>query len=128
MDLSIDLRSPIPVYRQIIAGIRRVLVTGAIAPGETLPTVRELAFELGVHHNTVAQAYRALADEGWLDLRRRRGATVLDRARPAAEAGTETTYLRRLQELVAEAASAGVPRRRIAIALGKLAHELEEHP
>src|ERR1035438_2678242 len=72
--LRIDLANPTPAYRQIVDGLRTFLVDGALHAGDLLPPVRELAFELGVHFNTVAEAYRILADEGWLDLKRRRGA------------------------------------------------------
>jgi DNA-binding transcriptional regulator YhcF (GntR family) len=61
----------------IADGLRALLVHGAFKTGDRLPTVRQLAIDLTVHHNTVAQAYRLLADEGWLDLRRHRGATWL---------------------------------------------------
>jgi len=71
--LRVDLASPTPVYRQIADGLRALLAHGAFKPGDRLPTVRQVAIDLAVHHNTVAQAYRVLAEEGWLDLRRHRG-------------------------------------------------------
>jgi len=77
--LRIDLHSSTPVYRQILDGLRILLVSGMFHPGDKLPTVREMAIDLGVNHNTVAEAYRLLADDGWLDLKRHHGATVLSR-------------------------------------------------
>ncbi len=106
--LRIDLDSPVPAYRQIAAGLRALLVEGALAPGTRLPTIRELAMDLGVHPNTVAEAYRLLAEEGWLELRRRRGATVLARPLPEPGPGTRERWVRRLNELVAEAVSLGI--------------------
>ncbi len=61
--LRIDLASNVPVYEQIANALRADLVAGRFAPGDKLPTVRTLAIDLGIHHNTVAQAYRQLADE-----------------------------------------------------------------
>ena len=58
--LRIDLASRVPVYEQIANGLRAELVSGEFNPGEKLPTVRTLAIDLGVHHNTVAEAYRQL--------------------------------------------------------------------
>lgn len=55
---------------------------GEVVPGTKLPTVRELAASLGIHFNTVAEAYRVLSYEGFLAIEGHRGATVLDRARP----------------------------------------------
>ena len=66
--LRIDLASRVPVYEQIANGLRAELVSGRFSPGAKLPTVRILAINLGVHHNTVAEAYRQLANEGWLEL------------------------------------------------------------
>ena len=80
--IQIDLASHTPVYEQIANSLRALLVQEAFKPGEQLPTVRRLAVDLGVHHNTVAEAYRALAVEGWLDLKRGCGATVRDRSEP----------------------------------------------
>ena len=72
--LRIALTANAPAYRQIVDAVRAVLVGGALRPGDQLPPVRQLALDLGVHFNTVAEAYRILAGEGWLDLRRQRGA------------------------------------------------------
>ncbi len=106
--LRIDLASPVPAYRQIAAGLRTLLVRGDLPAGSRLPTIREVAMDLGVHPNTVAQAYRVLAEEGWLELRRRRGARVLERPRPAAGGEELERWRRRLEELVAEGLAAGL--------------------
>jgi len=106
--LHIDLAAQAPVYRQIAGGLRTLLVSGDLAPGRRLPTTRELAMDLGVHRNTVAEAYRILADEGWLELRRRHGATVLPRPRPAVGAEAGDRWVRRLEELIAEGLTEGL--------------------
>ena len=77
--VSLNLESHTPAYRQIANDLRRHLVEGRLKPGDLLPPVRQLAVDLGVHFNTVALAYRMLADEGWLELKRRRGAAVIAR-------------------------------------------------
>lgn len=107
--IRIDLASPVPAYRQIADAIRALLVNRDLKPGQQLPTVRRLAIDLAVHHNTVAEAYRVLSDEGWLDLKRRRGATVLDRATPNASAKERGALQQRLRELIAEMRTAGLP-------------------
>ena len=99
--LRIDLASPVPAFRQIADGLRALLVHGAFKPGDRLPTVRQIAIDLAVHHNTVAQAYRLLAEEGWLDLRRHRGATVLVRRAQRADAASQQRFSQRLRELTA---------------------------
>jgi GntR family transcriptional regulator len=124
--VAIDLDSPVPVYRQIVDAIRHHLVEGHLEPGDLLPTVRQLAIDLGVHFNTVAQAYRLLAEEGWLDLKRRRGAMVLDRSHPAAPNKTrQERSLHRLREIIAQLQAEGIPARSIAGRLRRLADGIE---
>jgi GntR family transcriptional regulator len=122
--LRIDLASPRPVYEQIVSGLRALLVAGEFAAGEQLPTVRQLATDLGVHHNTVAESYRVLAEEGWLDLRRGRGAVVLRREGPRPTAAAKHGFGQRLEELVAKAITDGVPRSALAEHMAALARKL----
>ena len=124
--IELHLDSPVPAYRQIADALRRHLVARRVRPGDLLPPVRQLALDLGVHFNTVAQAYRILADEGWLDLRRRRGALVLDRETPKMrDHGRVESIFRRLRDLTAELHSAGLSRSEIAVALRQLAKDGE---
>jgi GntR family transcriptional regulator len=107
--IRIDLSSPTPAYRQIADAIRAQLASHDLKPGQQLPTVRQLAIDLAVHHNTVAEAYRILSEEGWLDLRRRRGAIVVERVTPNASARERGALSRRLRGLIAEMQTAGLP-------------------
>lgn len=122
--IRIDLASPQPVYEQIVSGLRAMLVGGRFSRGEQLPTVRQLAIDLGVHHNTVAESYRVLAEEGWLDLRRGRGTVVLDRREPKRNEETKQWFVRRLEELVAKAITDGVTRPAIADRMTALAKRI----
>ena len=116
--IRIDLLSPIPAYRQIVDGLRTLFVEGGLEPGARLPSVRRLAMELGVHFNTVGEAYRELASEGWLDVRQGSGATVLDRVRPSTASPERLAEFRgRLRNLVTQMRAAGVPAARIAAEL-----------
>src|SRR5438093_499576 len=65
MLLRIDMDGADPVWRQIADQIRSLLVSGRLRPGARLATVRELAVDLGVNHNTVAEAYRRLVHWNW---------------------------------------------------------------
>ncbi|HUI57836.1 MAG TPA: GntR family transcriptional regulator [Bryobacteraceae bacterium] len=116
--IRIDLNSQVPAYRQIVDAVRVLLVDGTLPPGSDLPSVRRLAMELGVHFNTVGEAYRTLAEEGWLDLRHGRGATVIARGSPGAAPPERLQEFRvQLRNLVAQMRSAGVPPARIAAEL-----------
>lgn len=90
-----------PLHERIAAGVRRAVADGEVAVGERLPGARDLAEQLDVNVNTVLRAYRDLRDEGLLELRRGRGATVVGAVEEAA-----LTNL--VDRLVAEAARLGV--------------------
>lgn len=74
--LSVDRNLKEPVYEQVATQIRQLVATGTLTPGATLPSVRQLAGDLGVNLNTVARAYRLLKAEGFLTIRDRAGVTV----------------------------------------------------
>jgi DNA-binding transcriptional regulator YhcF (GntR family) len=120
--IRIDPASGVPAVRQIADGLRVLLVEGRLAPGTELPSVRRVAMELEVHFNTVAEAYRQLAAEGWLDLKHGRGAVVVVRAVPVVRSGTWTEDFRnRLRGMVAQMRSQGIPADRIAAELRAMA-------
>jgi GntR family transcriptional regulator len=123
-ELALDPDSPTPAYRQIADLIRSQLVFQEIQVGATLPPGRDLARDLGVHHNTVAQAYRQLAAEGWVELKRKTGAKVVQRIAPAAPPDVTEYYRRRLRSVVAAMSSEGVPVEEIRAELEAMAAEL----
>jgi len=123
--LQIDLASDLPASEQIVRGLRATLLARQFRPGDQLPSVRQLATDLGVHHNTVAGAYRQLAEEGWLDLRRGRGATVIERPAPEPTPRAEAEFRRRLDEVVVKALAEGVPAAEVVRGLTALTVELE---
>ncbi|WP_415624003.1 GntR family transcriptional regulator, partial [Mycobacterium intermedium] len=63
----------------IAANIEEAISRGALAPGATLPPIREVAADLGVNANTVAAAYRLLRERGAVETAGRRGTRVRDR-------------------------------------------------
>src|SRR3954447_26169033 len=99
MQWVIDLHAPAGLQEQITGCVRRGLKSGELSVGERLPPASELAAALSVDRNTVLAAYRRLRDEGVLEFRRGRGATVV-----AGAAGTAalTQTARRLLELARE--------------------------
>jgi GntR family transcriptional regulator len=124
--IRIDVDSPVPAYWQISDAIRALMVEGALSPGDPLPTVRQLAVDLAVHHNTVAQAYRDLADEGWLDLRRGRGAVVTARSTPRPSSDAEASFRQQLRELIARTRSAGLSPQTVANILSQSSETIKE--
>jgi GntR family transcriptional regulator len=126
--LQIDLSAAAPAYRQIVDGLRLLLVSGELHPGDTLPTVRSLALDLGVHFSTVAEAYRTLSGEGWLELRRHHGAFVNDRRNPAPAPEAHAEFGSKLRQLIAQVRAEGLSTRVISQELELLAKELPPSP
>jgi len=65
--ISLDLKSGVPIYRQIIDQVKSAIAMGAIGPGDRLPTVRQLAVDLSVNPNTVSRAYTELELTGLVE-------------------------------------------------------------
>lgn len=80
MDISfqIDQKSGIPIYIQIMDQVKHLIATGALLPGQQLPTIRELAVNLTINLHTVAHAYAELEREGLLTIQRGRGTFITD--------------------------------------------------
>lgn len=85
MLIHLDSASPTPLWAQLVASLRRSIHDGDVAVGEKLPSAGDLADSLDLNKNTVLRAYRQLRDDGIVELRRGRGATVIGGA--AAGAG-----------------------------------------
>lgn len=85
--ISLNYRDARPIYEQVRDGLRHLVITGAIAEGEKLPSVRTLAASLAINPNTIQRAYGALEKEGYLTSEPGRGAF-------AAKGGGEVTARR----------------------------------
>lgn len=75
---AINPTDPAPIWRQIEEGVRRMVALGALLPGASVPSVRDLARDLRVNPNTVARAYQRLAESGVLAVKRGEGTFVAD--------------------------------------------------
>ena len=64
--IVLNTRDPKPIYEQITNNLRRLIASGGIAPGERLPSVRDLATRLTINPNTIQRAYRQLEQEGYI--------------------------------------------------------------
>lgn len=93
--IRIDPQSPQPLFEQIAFSVKDAVARGALAAGDRLPSVRELAQELAINPNTVVRAYDALTSDGVVV--KRQGAGVFVTGRPSALADVERR--RQLEEL-----------------------------
>ncbi|HSB66156.1 MAG TPA: GntR family transcriptional regulator [Anaerolineales bacterium] len=76
MNIHLDKNSRVPIYDQIKEQVKGLIHAGQIKTGDQLPTIRELSVALSVNFNTVALAYRDLANEGVIVTERGRGTFV----------------------------------------------------
>jgi GntR family transcriptional regulator len=103
--LSVDPADAVPIWRQIEGGIRRLIALGNLRAGAAIPSVRDLAQELGVNPMTVAKAYRRLTDGGLLVVRRGEGTFVADTPPHVGRADRVRGLREAAERFVAEAAS-----------------------
>ncbi len=110
--ITIDLESAVPIVAQLRGEIRHAIARGTLRPGDPLPTVRQLADDLGVNLNTVARAYRLLESDGLVTSIRGRGSVVrAAREAPAiAERSLQQRIGQSIRALVADARLAGLER------------------
>ena len=108
--LRIDPALPVPIWSQIEDGMRHLVASGALAPGSTVPSVRDLAREQLINPNTVAKAYQRLVDAGVFETRRGEGTFVASRP-PAMSAREKERVVRdSAQRFVSLAVTLGVSR------------------
>ncbi|MEN6525767.1 MAG: GntR family transcriptional regulator [Candidatus Polarisedimenticolia bacterium] len=129
MDFDLDPGSPVPIYQQLVLGLRRQIAIGALRPGDRLPTVRELAVRHRVNRNTAARAVQELEARGVVRTRVGQGTFVADDAEGNG-AERDTLFDEALDRLVADGDALGVPRRemadRLAARLRRLARAAKE--
>jgi GntR family transcriptional regulator len=97
----LDLKSGVPVYRQIVDQVRGAIAAGSLGDGDQLPTVRQLAVDLAINPNTVVRAYRELEYGGLLETHQGTGTFISDQKIPRA--GDERQ--RQLGQIVSDAIS-----------------------
>lgn len=76
MLIQVDLDSPVPAYEQVRGQLAAYIDAGVLELGDRLPSIRQLANDLGVATNTVQRAYRELEAQGMIQTRGRHGTVV----------------------------------------------------
>lgn len=107
--LNISSADPRPLNRQITDSIRVLIASGELPVGAQLPSVRGLAQQLSLNHNTVARAYNDLAAEGWLDARHGLGLFVAAQRQRLSETERQRRLERAVQSFAAEVIGLGYP-------------------
>ncbi len=110
MFLTVDVNDKRPLYKQVVDEIKALIARGVLREGMTLPSVRQVAGDLGVNLNTVAVAYRDLQQEGFLTVRHGSGTVV---AAPSAREVEKDGLRKPLRTLLTHLVLAGLNDREI---------------
>ena len=108
MTLRIDPAAPEPLFEQIGQRVKEAVASGLMAPGDRLPSVRELARDLAINPNTVARAYEALERDGVIVRRQGSGCFVTEQASPLREDERRKRLAEQARRLVTDAFHLGL--------------------
>jgi len=111
--VNIDPRSHIPIYLQIVEGIREAVAAGVYLPGEALPSLRAMAVDIQVNPNTVQRAYDELARAGLIHARRGKGLFVTEEGTASARTCAEQTVHRAFEHGIRTGLAAGLRREEV---------------
>jgi GntR family transcriptional regulator len=97
---DVDPRSEVPIYQQLVDGVKAAVARGILHPGDKLPSVRELAGRIAINPNTIAKAYQELEREGIIETLRGRGTFVAEVQARAIDREEKKKRMREMLEKV----------------------------
>ncbi|HTZ59169.1 MAG TPA: GntR family transcriptional regulator [Acidobacteriaceae bacterium] len=103
----LDLHSGVPLYRQLIDQVQAAIATQWLAPGDQLPTVRQVAVDLEINPNTVMRAYREMEIRGVLDTQQGTGTFVAEQASERNDLERSRGLEKLVEEFTARAGAGG---------------------
>ena len=119
----LDVHSGVPVYRQLIDQVQAAVASGALAPADQLPTVRQVAVDLAINPNTVSRAYREMEIRGLLDTQQGTGTFIADRKVEYSKDERERQLAQLVGEFVSRAGAAGFTLKQLMKALREMQPE-----
>ncbi len=119
----LDAHSGVPVYRQLIDQVQTAIASGALAAGDQLPTVRQVAVDLAINPNTVLRAYREMEIRGLLDTQQGTGTFIADRKVEYSKDERDQKLGQLVGEFVSRAGAAGFTLKQLMEALRELSPE-----
>ncbi len=119
--IHLNSRDPRPIYEQIMEDLRHMIISGGLAPGEKLPSVREQAARLAINPNTIQRAYRELENQGYLVTLAGKGTFVVET--PGLEDRRLEGLWQQLEAIARELRYAGVTQEQLLERLQKGDHQ-----
>ncbi len=119
----LDMKSGVPVYRQLIDQVLVAIAAGQLSAGDQLPTVRQLAVDLSINPNTVVRAYKELEIRGMLNTQQGTGTFITAKKVKTDEAQRQKRLSHMVSEFVAHVSAEGYTVEDILERLNELAGE-----
>lgn len=105
--IEIDTESLVPIYSQLMFQIKRAIVRGDIKKGQSMPSVRSLAGDIGVNLHTINKAYKLLVDEGVL-VQEKKGFKVAETEKIDTSIENKQSIQQKLDELLVDSLIFGI--------------------
>ena len=118
MKITVNIESTTPMYTQLVMQIKQAIQEGQLVPGDSLPSIRQLANDLEVNNKTVAKAYRMLERDEVIQSRGYRGSFVHPDAKKNAQVDLNLWVQEQLSVAIASFREAGVTDSEIRVAFG----------
>ena len=112
MNISIDYTKREPIYEQIVREVEKLITLGVLTPGSQIPSVRALAYDLGINPNTVKKAYDMLEENGLIISKSTKGTFISDDVSMAKKQKIEE-LMEKIQDIIKELESYGLTREEI---------------
>ncbi len=116
MQIEVDIEDPLPIFAQLIGQIKRAVLAEEMAPGDALPSIRQLANDLELNNKTVAKAYRLLERDSVIQTRGYRGTFVHPDAKANSTVDLSAWVVSELEKSISAFRSSGVTDSEIRIA------------
>jgi len=127
MHFNIRPDAPVPIFQQIVSQVIYLVASGAIDPGDSIPSVRDLGEQLTVNPNTVARAYQILTEKGILQVKRGLGMEVTDEAPSICRAHRHEIVRTRIREALREAVASALPAEEVERLVSEELHRVNGH-
>ena len=112
MNINIDYTKRCPIYEQIVKEVEKLITLGALEPGSQIPSVRTLAYDLGINPNTVKKAYDILEENGLIISKSTKGTFISDNIGKAKDLKIEE-LMDKINEIVMELKNYGLTKEEI---------------
>jgi GntR family transcriptional regulator len=109
LHFQINPHSGVPVYRQMIDQVKYYVASEVLAPGDQLPSIRELAQKLAINPTTVVRVYSDLQHEGIIEMRHGKGAFVANSGHRMSATERDRILREMARHLAVEAVQMGAP-------------------